>query len=65
MGGSLLFEQNVTSHSPNISKIICEVCDNLIYQAFVEKVIVTIKENFPFYADESNLYKLKQCFMPK
>lgn len=62
VGGSLSFERNFTNHSPKISKIIREVCDNLIYHSFVGEVIVTIKEKYPFYSDEHNLNKLKEWF---
>ena len=42
--------------------MIHKVCNNLIYEAFVEEIIVTIKEKNAFYTDETNLNKLEQCF---
>ena len=59
VGGALSFERNFTNHSPKVSKVIRKVCDNSIYQPFVEEVIVTIKEKLHFYADESNMSQLK------
>ena len=65
VGGSLSFERNFTKYSPKISKIVREVCDKLIYECFVEEIMVTMKEKYPSYNDEDKLKELKQYLIKK